>query len=317
MSPTEPDSLSGATALVTGGAGFIGSALCKRLVESGATVHSVSRRVSDSGAAHRHWSVDLVDSSAVDQLIADLRPDYVFHLASHVWGAPDLKHLLPAFHSNLHTTVNLFHALAGTDCRRVITTGSLVEPDAGSGQTTPNSPYAAAKWASASYARMCHALYNLPVAIARVFMVYGPGQQDETKLVPYVIRCIQRGEAPRISSGRHVYDWVFVDDVVDGFVRMALADDVAGQSVDIGTGKQTITMDLVDMLCQLMSAREKPVYGALADRPLEPVRMADVEQAKRLVNYQPRVSLRDGLRMTVDWYNAHPAADVKRDHRGV
>lgn len=309
MHPRERHSLSGATAVVTGGAGFIGSALCARLAENGATVHSVSRRANDNGVAHRHWSVDLVNSAAVDKLIADLKPDYVFHLASHVWGAPDIKHLLPAFHSNLHTTVNLFHALVGTDCKRIITTGSLVEPDPGSAHAIPNSPYAAAKWASASYARMCHALYKLPVAIARVFMVYGPGQQDETKLVPYVIRCIQRGEAPRISSGRHVYDWVFVDDVVDGFVRMALADDVAGQSVDLGTGKQTMTMDLVETLCELMSASNNPVYGALADRPLEPVRTADIERAKRQVSYEPRVALRDGLRMTVDWYNAHPAAD--------
>lgn len=307
MTRSEKSALVGAKALVTGGAGFIGSALCESLAANGAIVHSVSRRAYGPISAQRHWSMDLVDAEAVARLVRQVQPDYVFHLASHVWGAPDLRHLLPAFHSNLHSSVNLFHALAEVGCRRVITTGSLVEPDPGSGQAVPNSPYAAAKWASASYARMCHALYKLPVAIARVFMVYGPAQQDETKLVPYVIRCVQRGEAPKISSGRHVYDWVFVDDVIDGFMRLALADGVDGLSVDIGTGLQTTTMDLVENVCDVMSAPLRPVYGALPDRPLEPVRVADTESAFRLVGYRPRFSLREGLRLTVDWYNAHPA----------
>jgi nucleoside-diphosphate-sugar epimerase len=215
---THSSQVNGSTALITGGAGFIGSALCDQLAAEGAAVHTVSRRPAGPPAA-QHWSVDLTDAGSVAQLIAAVKPDYVFHLASHVWGAPDLKHLLPSFHSNLHTTVNLFHALAETGCKRVITTGSLVEPDPGSGQLVPNAPYAAAKWASANYARMCHALYGLPVSIARVFMVYGPAQQDESKLVPYTIRRLQRGEVPKITSGRHVYDWVYVHDVVDGFLK--------------------------------------------------------------------------------------------------
>jgi nucleoside-diphosphate-sugar epimerase len=304
--------LQGATALVTGGAGFIGSALSARLTTLGVAVHSVSRRTNGPAGAQRHWSVDLSDSSAVEKLIGTLRPDYVFHLASHVWGAPDLKHFLPAFHSNLQTSVNLFHALAqtgGSKC--VITTGSLVEPDVGSGQTIPNSPYAAAKWASASYARMCHALYGLPVAIARVFMVYGPAQQDEGKLVPYVIRCLQQGETPKISSGRHVYDWVFVDDVVDGFLKMSVAENIGGQSVDLGTGLQIRTADLVNTLCELMGAKERPEYGALTDRPFEPVRVADTSRAYAQIGYRPQVALREGLQRTIDWYNAHPIATAK------
>jgi UDP-glucose 4-epimerase len=310
---TQPEngSFHGATALVTGAAGFIGSALSARLTASGADVHSVSRRPRGPISAHHHWSLDLSDSSAVIQLIKSVKPDYVFHLASHVWGAPDLKHYLPAFHSNLQTSVNLFYALAETGCKRVITTGSLVEPDAGSGQSIPNSPYAAAKWASASYARMCHALYKLPVAIARVFMVYGPAQQDEGKLVPYVIRCLQRGEAPMISSGRHVIDWVFVDDVVEGFMKMAISEDIGGQSVDLGTGVQTTTADLVETLCDLMGGEIRPLYGALSDRPLEPVRVADRERAYAQVGFRSQVALREGLQRTIHWYNAHPAAAAR------
>jgi UDP-glucose 4-epimerase len=312
----EYGALQGSKALVTGGAGFIGSALSAQLAANGSEVHSVSRRPNGPAAAHKHWSVDLSDSKAVDQLIGTLKPDYVFHLASHVWGAPDLKHFLPAFHSNLHTSVNIFHALAQTGCKRVITTGSLVEPDPGSGQTIPNSPYAAAKWASASYARMCHALYKMPTAIARVFMVYGPAQQDEGKLVPYVIRSLQRGEIPKISSGRHVYDWVFVEDVVDGFLKMAIANDIGGQSVDLGTGVQTTTADLVDTLCELFGAKDRPQYGAMPDRPLEPVRVADTNTAFGQIGFRSKVTLREGLQRTIDYYNAHPEVTVRETAHG-
>lgn len=313
MTQIDAAAFSGAKALVTGGAGFIGSALSTRLAALGAEVHSASRRPEGPSAAQRHWSLDLAEAAPVNRLITQLRPDYVFHLASHVWGAPDLKHFLPTFHSNLQTSVNLFAALSEAGgCKRVITTGSLVEPDAGSGQSVPNSPYAAAKWASASYARMCHALYGLPVAIARVFMVYGPAQQDEGKLVPYTIRCLQRGEAPQISSGRHVYDWVFVDDVVEGFLGIASAQNASGKSVDLGTGIQTTTIELVETLCELMGGRVRPLYGVLADRPLEPLRVADRERAFQQVGYRSIVSLREGLQRTIDWYNAHPSPVPKK-----
>ena len=114
----------GARALVTGGAGFIGSRLCYLLRTSGWEVHSASRRESIAAPPYRHWQLDLTDSRATQDLVKAIRPDYVFHLASHVWGAPDLAHVLPTFHNNLHTTVNLLHAIAGGDCRRFIVTGS-------------------------------------------------------------------------------------------------------------------------------------------------------------------------------------------------
>ncbi|MPY90338.1 MAG: NAD-dependent epimerase/dehydratase family protein [Luteitalea sp.] len=303
---TEHECLHGATALVTGGPGFIGSALCAELAHVGAVVHSVSRRAQGPSAAQHHWPLDLADAAAVAQLVRTVRPDYVFHLASHVMGAPDLQHVLPAFHGNLQTTVNLLHALTEIGCRSVITTGSLVEPDPGVAQKIPSSPYAAAKWASSSYARMFHALYGLPVSIARVFMVYGPGQQDESKLIPYTIRCLQRGEVPHITSGRHQIDWIFVSDVVDGLLKLATAADVAGESVDLGTGAVITTRQLVDTVCELMHASVRPAYGARPDRPLEPLRVARPEESLRLIGWKPRIGLRDGLQRTIDWYQERP-----------
>jgi UDP-glucose 4-epimerase len=292
----------GASALVTGGAGFIGSRLCHLLRASGWVVHSVSRRPTGPASAHQHWQLDLTDAAATQTLVTSTQPDYVFHLASHVWGAPDLAHVLPTFHNNLHTTVNLLHSLAGKGCRRFIVTGSLVEPDARSGESVPPAPYAASKWASSDYVRMFHALYQLPGAIARVFMVYGPAQQDATKLIPYAIGRVLRGEAPEITSGRRLIDWIYVDDVAVGLARMAVAPNIAGRTVDLGSGSLISTAELVEKICELMGARVRPIFGAIPDRPMEPTAAARTDETVRMLGWSPQTSLAEGLRRTIDWY---------------
>lgn len=294
--------IAGMTALVTGGTGFIGTRLCMTLREAGLIVHSAGRRATGGSVAHRHWQIDLTDAVATRQLLESIHPEYVFHLASHVMGSPDLSQVLPTFHGNLQTTVNLLTAVASIGCGRVIMTGSLVEPESRDTEHTPSAPYAAAKWASSDYARMFHALYGVPVVIARVFMVYGPGQHDASKLVPYVINSVLAGRAPQLTSGHRLVDWVFVDDVAEGLARLAQADDVEGLTVDLGSGTLIGTIELVKKICELMGTAIQPCFGALADRPLEPIRTARVDETLREIGWAPRISLEDGLLRTIDWY---------------
>ncbi len=225
-------SLYGQRILITGASGFIGSHLCLRLCQEGADVHAVyrSRRPADLGD-RRWWQADLADLEELKKIVGKVQPEVIFHLASHVKGAPGLEHVLPTFQSNLQSTVNLLTVAAEASCRRLVLTGSLAEPEVENGETFPSAPYAAAKWASSGYARMFHALYKLPVVIARVFMVYGPAQMDFTKLVPYVTLSMLQGRTPKISSGERLVDWIYVSDVVDGFLALAQASDVDGATL--------------------------------------------------------------------------------------
>jgi UDP-glucose 4-epimerase len=290
------------TALVTGGAGFIGSHLCKRLAAAGLSVHSASRREHPGEPYAKHWKVDLSDFESVNDLVTRIRPDYVFHLASHVMGSPDMKHVLPTFQGNLQTTVNLLTAVAQVGCKRFITTGSFVEPSNEGGDVMPSSPYAAAKWSSTAYCKLFREFYKVPVATARVFMVYGPGQQDSTKLVPYTIQSLLKGEPPQISSGRRLLDWVYVEDVAEGLLRLALAPNAEGQTVDIGSGALIATSDLVTKICRIAGNGVQPLLGALPDRPMEPSSIADVAASRRLIDWSPSVSLDEGLRRTFESY---------------
>jgi len=204
--------------MVTGASGFIGMAVCRHLLRAGAKVHGTSRKAVEIDDDSWSFSVaDLADPDAVDQLIDDQRPDFVIHLASCVTGKRELEWVRETLTANLQAAVNVLVAAERAGVEKVILAGSLEEPDEAEASPIPASPYAASKWCASGYARMMHALYGTRIAIARIFMVYGPGQQDLRKLVPYVCLSAARSESPQLMSGGRPVDWVYIDDVADGF----------------------------------------------------------------------------------------------------
>lgn len=297
--------------LVTGASGFIGSRLCARLRGDPGEIHAVSRTgrpAGDDGV--RWWQADLAELSAVRDVLTRAKPDVVFHLASHVAGARDPGLVLPTFRSNLMSTVNLLTVAREIGCRRIVVTSSMEEPEPGHPDATPSSPYAAAKWAGSAYARMFHALFQSPVVLLRVFMVYGPGQRDLRKLVPYVTLSLLRGEAPKLTSGSRPVDWVYVEDVVEALLAAARVPGLDGKTVDVGSGQVTSVRAVVDHLVSLIDPRIHPLFGAVPERPLEQVRVADTAAARALMAWGPTTALETGLRKTVDWYRRRLAEDV-------
>ena len=301
----QPSAWGARRVLVTGGGGFIGSRLCRRLALEGAEVHAVGR----SGPSHlagiaQVWARDVARQEGLQELMEAVRPEFIFHLASEVTGSRDLEQVWPTFHSNLASTVNLLTEATKAGCERIVLAGSIEAPSWDQADALPPSPYAAAKWASSVYARMFHALYACPVVVLRVSMVYGPEQPDRTKLIPYVARCFLDGTAPELSSGTRPVDWVYVDDVVGAHLEAARAPEAVGRSVDVGSGTRATIRQVVERLAELTGTSVAPLFGALPDRPLEEALVADVEEADRFLGWRATTDLDEGLRRTVEWLRA-------------
>ncbi|MEV0162876.1 NAD-dependent epimerase/dehydratase family protein [Nonomuraea fuscirosea] len=288
----------GTRALVTGATGFIGSHLVRRLTELGAETHAVSRRPPERGSRGWH-AVDLTDAAATAELVTQVEPKVVFHLAGEVTGGREPATVAPTLAGNLGATVNLLTALTGTPVRSVVLAGSVEEPRDGQ---APGSPYAAAKAAATGYARLYHALWQVPVSVLRVAMVYGPGEPNLARLVPYVTLSLLRGQEPELTSGTRLITWVYVDDVVEAFVHAGASGDAAGHVLDIGTPEPVSIRDTAELLAKIVGGPARPVYGAVAARPLDRAQRSDIEPAARVLGWRPVVSLEEGLSRTVDWH---------------
>lgn len=295
------DSFSGAKVLVTGASGFIGGHLSRRLTSQGAQVHGTTRRLSEGRASDVRWvATALDDEAALTKLLDSVKPDVLFHLAGLTSGSRSLEMVLPNLQANLVTTLNVLTAAQAVGCARIVLAGSMEVPR--HGEFVAGSPYGVAKHAAQLYARLFAGLYGTPVTVARIFMVYGPGDAAVQRLVPYVICSLLRGNRPKLTSGNREIDWIYVDDVVEGLMRVALTPGLIGEVVDIGTGHAETVRAVVERLAGIAGSGLAPEFGAVPDRPLESIAVADVDRSTALVGWKPVIGLDEGLRRTFEYY---------------
>lgn len=291
--------------LVTGGRGFIGAHLVRRLVAYGVEVHAVTRAAPTPQLGIKWWQVDLVDPATTERVVREVRPDVVIHLAGRVAGTCDLNAVIPLLNDNLVGAVNVMKAATAVPGCKVVLAGSVEEPRSLQLGNGAHSPYAAAKAASTTYATLFRELWGLPLVVLRLAMVYGPGDPHTCRLVPHVITSLLGGTEPSLGSGGRMVDWVYIDDVVDAFVAAAVEPAAVGMVMDIGSGTPVSIRDVVLKIAKVMESTCSAKFGATPDRAEDRTYIADPEPAKKYLHWHSRVRIESGIQTAVDWYRRH------------
>jgi len=328
--------------LVTGGAGFIGSALCKFLVQ----IHdhqvvnldkltyasnTTSLTVISGHGNYRFVQMDICDREAVDEILAGFSPDAIIHLAaeSHVdrsiTSAGDFVHtnvvgtyqLLEAarsYWSNLSATRQAAFRFLHVSTDEVY--GSLGPNDNPFTEETaydPSSPYSASKAASDHFVSAWHRTYGFPAIISNCSNNYGPFQFPE-KLIPLMIlKAIEQVPLPVYGDGSNVRDWLYVDDHVRALLLILMEGHV-GEKYNVGGHSERSNLDVVELVCSMLDRRvpaERPrrsLISFVADRPGHDFRYAiDSSKCEKSLGWMARETFESGLEKTIDWYLANEA----------
>ncbi len=313
--------------LVTGAGGFIGSHLTERLVESGADVRAFFRYTSEGRLGWIDHATDEV-RRAIDPVLGDLRDadavqravsgrEVIFHLGALVGIPYSYVHPRETMDTNVTGTFNVVTAARDHDVSLVVHTST--SETYGTANYVPidekhplqaQSPYSATKIAADKLAESFHHSYGLPLTTVRPFNTYGP-RQSSRAVIPTIASQALRGTTVKLGHLAPTRDFTYVTDTVDGFVRAAACARV-GETFNLGSGQEISIGGLVELIGEVLAKELRVVHDAGRDRPeaSEVDRLAsDNNRARETLGWEPTVSLRDGLRRTVEWVGANSAAD--------
>ncbi len=308
-----PEAWTSRRVVVTGGTGFLGSHLVRRLLREGAEVHVVSRSItpkrSGRAAGVPVWHpLDLTEKAEPARVLALIRPDVVFHLAAYGTSPAQSDAELMA-RVNTCGTLYLLEACRRAGRPLVIHASSCSERALAdlSDYSDQRTLYAATKLAATGICQAYDREGIVPCVIARLFTVYGPGEPSH-RLIPTVARALLRGETPHVSAGDQRRDFIYVDDVIEGLLHLACAPSAPGQLIEIGTGKGISVHDVVETLVRLSGYDIPPEYGTVPKR-WDDVAMlqADPESAARIAGWRATTSLEEGLRKAWTWHKRQVA----------
>jgi len=306
-------------ALVTGGAGFVGSELVRQLAGQGFAV-----RIVDNLVNGRRENLQGVLGENVELIVADIRDiksmtsllrdvDIVFHLAClgvrHSIHSPVENHEV-----NASATLGLLNIARRIGIKRfvyvstsevygmAVTTAPLTEEQ----PTFPMTVYGASKLAGECYSRAFWNTYRYPTVILRPFNAYGPRchhEGDSGEVIPkFILRCLAGQPMVIFGDGTQTRDFTYVSDTASGIIGAGISESSVGQTFNLGTGKEIRILELANTMRQVLDRPDAEILHA-DPRPGDvPRLMADSSKARRLFQFQPRVGLRDGLAQIRDWY---------------
>ncbi|MFN3200139.1 MAG: NAD-dependent epimerase/dehydratase family protein [Bradymonadia bacterium] len=319
--------LQGAHILITGGAGFIGATLAHRLLGHNRVTlfDNLRRNALDRQSILDHPNVELIvgdvrDKAALNAAAAEA--DMVVHMASIAGVDTVMQNPVLTMEVSLKGTINALEAAhASGRCKRFVdfstsevfgqyaykvTEGDVTSLGAvGEARWT----YAVSKLATEHLALSYHRQHGLPTTSIRPFNIYGPRQVGEGAIHHFVTRAI-KGEPLYIhGEGSQIRAWCYIDDIIDGVMSVLTKDAAVGHAFNIGNPRSALTIyHLAQQTIQLAQSKSELIFQERSGPDVE-LRIPDIDKARRLLGFEPKVNLEEGLLRTIEWYRAKIAAE--------
>ena len=310
--------------LVTGGAGFIGSCLSSRLIDEGYNVVVIDNLStgfeSNMPPKAKFFKLDISKEDFLNRL-PNIRFDYVFHLAAQSSGEISFEDPAYDVKTNVMGTLLLLNWSMEKRVKRFIYTSSMSiygdDQDLPVKETAPPRPlsfYGVGKLASEKYADI-FIKKGLPITALRLFNVFGPGQNMENLkqgMVSIYMAYIAKNAPILVKGSKDRFrDFIYIDDIIDAFVRTAFSEKAANETFNVGTGKQTFVWKLLDEITKAFGYKigDYPIRFE-GSTPGDQIGIyADISKIKRYLSWEPKVELSDGIVKMVEWLKSNRTDD--------
>ena len=300
-----------AKVLVVGGSGFIGRALVQRLVSLGSRVVSLGMHRSSIRFGEikttEHILADVRDSVSLTSALKGDRFDYVFNLGGYIDHRPFLKGGKTLIDVHYTGMMNLLEVTIHDQLKCFVQVGSSDEygkgpsPQVETTREEPISPYSAAKTAATHLMQAMAKTENFPGVVVRLFLVYGPGQDDK-RFLPQIIKGCLQGTTFPVSEGKQLRDFCYIEDIVDGLLLSAVQNEAKGEVINLASGQPVSIKSVIETVVKLIGSGN-PEFGAHPYRSGESMELyADVKKAAKMIGWRPFRTLEEGLEETISWY---------------
>lgn len=297
--------------LITGAAGFLGSALANQLAREGHQVRALDDLSTGDPAVLSpdvHFTRgDVNDRPKLWTLLQEV--DCVYHLAARVSVQESILYPREYNAANVGGTVSLMEAMRDVGVHRVVlaSSGAIygdqpAQPLNENMQPAPRSPYAVSKLAAEYYIRTIGGLWGIETTSLRIFNAYGPGQHipaSHPPIVPHALRqALRDGTLVVHSDGQQTRDYVYVDDVISAMVAAATAPNINGLVINVGSGVETSVRNLINLVLSTSGSHTNVIYNPKIEGGVSRM-CADLNLAAQKLNFKPSISLEEGLRLTL------------------
>jgi CDP-glucose 4,6-dehydratase len=293
--------------LITGISGFVGKHLAEKLEKKGAVVYGISRTTK----AKRIFTGDIQDIDLIEKINKKYKIDICFHLAAEALVESGQKDPYKTFRTNIEGTLNILESARRNNLSRVIIAstshvyGSNPLPFKEEYPPKPSRPYETSKTCVDLIAQSYADSFNLPVLISRLSNIYGPGDVNFKRLIPKTVRTVLSNESPEMWGGGAVREFIYIDDAVNAYLKMALAPMSSiekNRIYNFGTGKRYSVKDVIEKIIAL-SGKDVTITK-IADERTDEIKAQYVSSAKarRVLKWAPKTPFDKGLHKTIVWY---------------